>query len=124
MSGRGRYGNPEANARRLSPEGRRARMVAILDVPASTPDRWGVWFPNAIGEAIKLQGIELSQPHGHSGKRLGAGSAIAPTLTALQRRGWVMRVERSDGWSGGAYEIKTEGRAALAAWRERGEWSW
>jgi hypothetical protein len=124
VSGRGRYGNVEANARRLSPEGRRVRVLAILDVLASTPDEWGRWFPNAIGEAVKLQGVELSQPHGHSGKRLGAGSAIAPTLTALQRRGWITSVQRSDGLSGGAYEITREGRAALAAWRERGEWSW
>lgn len=110
----GKYGSKESNARRLSPAAREARYTAILDV-LSDGD---AWFPNQIGVAIRYGGIELSTPHGHSGKRLGEGSAISPVLQALARRGWIRWTSRPDGRSGGAYRITTAGLDELHRRRE------
>jgi hypothetical protein len=101
-------------AARRTVEAREKRYTAILAVMAE--DRRGVDFPNAIASAIEhVHGVEVPHPHGHNGKRLGGGSAISPTLRALEHKGWITnKWHRDDGLSGSAYRITAAGRAELA----------
>lgn len=101
-----KYGRPEDVARRHSPAAREERYTAILRLLAAHDQPLS---PNQIGEAINADGIEVPRTHGHSGKLLGRGSAISPTLEAMKRRGWIARWPRPDGLSGGARIITRAG---------------
>lgn len=106
MSPRG-YGDVEA---RRTPEAREARYTAALTAMA---DDRSPWTPNQIGMAMQSLGVVISTPSGFSGKVLGHGSSIAPTLRAMLRRGWITPAPRPGGLSGRAFVITREGLREL-----------
>jgi DNA-binding PadR family transcriptional regulator len=108
-----RYGPPDTRTAAEKAADREAKYLAILRMLYSATEPM---IPNEIGQRLKADGHRVPTPHGHSGKRLGEGSAIVPTLRAMERRGWIAWKPRRDGYSGSAYVLTLTGSHEL---RER-----
>jgi DNA-binding PadR family transcriptional regulator len=105
-----RYGPPDTRTEAEKLADREARYTAILDILSGGFEL----TPNEIGQQLHHSGHRVPDTLGHSGKRLGPGSAIASTLRALDRRRWIRFTPRTDGLSGTAYIITQAGRQERA----------
>jgi len=104
--------------------------VAALDAPAVTDlqlrvlramrdleeQRAQPHTPNEIGwraGAKTIEGSGRGSGRGSGHRVFGKAQQIIPVLTSLRARGLIALRSRPDGWSGTAYELTDEGRAAL-----------
>lgn len=90
------------------------KMVAVLRIlrhsTSLTPNEVGSLMARDADPDVRPASGLAGQRHGGT---MGPGSMIAPTLTALERRGFIKMVGRSDHLSGSAYHITREGRIAI-----------
>jgi DNA-binding PadR family transcriptional regulator len=105
-----RYSGPDTRTTAEKLVDREAKYTAILAMLDQTS---GYLIPNEIGQRLRTSGHRVPTPHGHSGKRLGAGSSIVPTLRAMVRRDWIAWTPRTDGLTGTGYVITRSGKNEL-----------